>query len=35
VLTCPMEHDAIELLPVIVAKHYLFVPVDFSNGDGG
>ncbi|MDQ1472382.1 MAG: hypothetical protein QOJ99_3862, partial [Bryobacterales bacterium] len=34
VLSCPRESDAIELLPVIVAKPYPYVPVDFSNGDG-
>jgi Domain of unknown function (DUF4062) len=34
VLSCPQEHDAIELLPMIVAKPYPYVPVDFSNGDG-
>jgi hypothetical protein len=34
VLTCPRDHDAIELLPVIVAKSNPYVPLDFANGDG-
>ena len=34
VLTCPPDHEAIELLPVIVAKPYPFVPLDFANGGG-
>lgn len=34
VLTCPPDHDAIELLPVIVAKSHTYVPLDFANGGG-
>lgn len=34
VLICPPDHDAIELLPAIVAKSHPYVPLDFANGDG-